>query len=193
MTPTPSATTTSPSAAAPADDLQSWIGRTETVTDTLTPQLAERLAATVESNRVGLRRGDALPQGWYSVLFPRVVPRSQIGRDGHPALGDFLPPVALPKRMFAGKRMQFIAPILIGDDVERVSEIASIANKQGSTGPLVFVTLRHTIRNASGVAVIEEQDVVYRTAASAVGKEGAPAAAAKASAPAVRSRATVCA
>ena len=186
MNATPSAQTAPPSAAAaaPAEDLQAWIGRTETVTDTVTPQLAERLAATVESNRVGLRRGDALPQGWYSVLFPRVVPRSQIGRDGHPALGDFLPPVALPKRMFAGKRMQFIAPIRIGDDIERVSEIASIANKQGSTGPLVFVTLRHTIRNAAGVAVIEEQDVVYRTAASAVGKDGAPAAAAKASAPA---------
>src|SRR4051812_3432087 len=100
---TPSATTANPSAAAaPAvtgavgsGDLQAWIGRTETVTDTVTPQLAERLAATVESSRTGLRRGDALPQGWYSVLFPRVVPRSQIGRDGHPALGDFLPPVAL--------------------------------------------------------------------------------------------------
>lgn len=143
----------------------------------VTPQLAERLAATIESSRPALRRGDALPQGWYSVLFPRVVPRSQIGRDGHPALGDFLPPVALPKRMFAGKRMQFIAPLLIGDEVERVSEIASIANKQGSTGPLVFVTLRHTIRNAQGVAVIEEQDVVYRTAAAPASKEAPPAAA----------------
>lgn len=154
----------------PEIDLQAWIGRTETATDTVTPQLAERLAATVESTRTSLAKGDPLPQGWYSVLFPRVVPRSQIGRDGHPALGDFLPPVPLPKRMFAGKRMQFIAPIVIGDEVERVSEIAAVQSKEGSSGPLVFVTLRHTIRNAQGVAVIEEQDVVYRTATSSTGK-----------------------
>lgn len=158
----------------PADaDLSAWIGRTETSTDTVTPQLAARLSATVESSRTALGKGDPLPQGWYSVLFPRVVPRSQIGADGHPALGDFLPPVALPKRMFAGKRMQFIAPILIGDEVERVSEIAAIQAKQGKTGQLVFVTLRHTLRNAAGVAVIEEQDVVYREASSGSAKPAA--------------------
>lgn len=157
-------------------DLQAWVGRSESATDTVTPQLAQRLAATVESSRTSLAKGDALPQGWYSVLFPRVVPRSQIGRDGHPALGDFLPPVPLPKRMFAGKRMQFLAPITIGDEVERVSEIAAVQSKQGSTGPLVFVTLRHTIRNAAGVAVIEEQDVVYRTATSSTGAKAAASA-----------------
>ncbi len=110
---------------------------------------------------------------WYSVLFPRVVPRSQLGRDGHPALGDFLPPVKLPKRMFAGKRIQFVSPILVGDELERLSAIVSVTPKQGSSGPLVFVTVRHTVSNAAGVVVIEEQDVVYRS--STLGKDSASA------------------
>lgn len=147
--------------------LQSWINRSEETTDIVTPQLTERLAATLESARdMRFERGVEFPQMWYSVLFPRVVPRSKIGNDGHPALGDFLPPVPLPKRMFAGKRIQFVNPILIGDELRRVSTIASITPKQGSTGQLVFVTVRHTIGNAAGVCVIEEQDVVYRESAN---------------------------
>ncbi|MDX3904483.1 MAG: MaoC family dehydratase N-terminal domain-containing protein [Pigmentiphaga sp.] len=161
------------------EDLQAWVGRSETTTDVVTPQLAQRLSATIEATRDGtFERGSELPQMWYSVLFPRVVPRSQLGRDGHPALGDFLPPVPLPKRMFAGKRIQFVAPIRIGDELERISTIASIAPKQGSSGPLVFVTVRHTIRNAAGTVVVEEQDVVYRS--SALGKDSASAKAAAA-------------
>jgi 3-methylfumaryl-CoA hydratase len=159
-------------------DLQAWIGRKESTCDTVTPQLAQRLSATIESSRASFAVGDELPRGWYSVLFPRVVPRSQIGGDGHPALGDFLPPVALPKRMFAGKRITFSAPITIGDSLERVSEIISVQSKQGSSGALVFVTVRHTINNATGVAVVEEQDVVYREATT-----GAPAAGGKGQTP----------
>ncbi|VCU69246.1 hypothetical protein PIGHUM_01306 [Pigmentiphaga humi] len=156
------------------DGLQAWIGRSESATDAATPQLAQRLSATIESPRgLDFERGQELPQMWYSVLFPRVVPRSQLGRDGHPALGDFLPPVPLPKRMFAGKRIQFLAPVRIGDELERVSEIAAVTPKQGSSGQLVFVTVRHTIRGASGALVVEEQDVVYRD--SVLGKEGGAA------------------
>lgn len=155
-------------------DLQAWLGRRTQVSDTVTPQLAERLAATVESARPPRHaRGEELPQGWYSVLFPHVVPASRLGRDGHPALGDFLPPVPLPKRMFAGKRIRFAEPIRIGDELERVSEIVSITPKEGRSGPLVFVTLRHTIAGPRGVAVTEEQDVVYRSADSGAGKRPA--------------------
>lgn len=143
--------------------LQSWVGRSETVTDVVTVPLAERLMATLESPRsTTFTRGVEFPQMWYSVLFPRVVSRSQLGRDGHPALGDFLPPVPLPKRMFAGKRIQFLAPIRVGDELARTSTIASVTPKQGSSGPLVFVTMRHTISNAAGTVVVEEQDIVYR-------------------------------
>ncbi|WP_299450583.1 MaoC family dehydratase N-terminal domain-containing protein [uncultured Pigmentiphaga sp.] len=163
--------TSDPSSSA-LEALQAWVGRSETNADVVTPQLAERLSATLEARRgTSFARGDELPQMWYSVLFPRVVPRSQLGRDGHPALGDFLPPVPLPKRMFAGKRIEFVAPIRIGDELERVSTIASVTPKQGSSGPLVFVTVRHVVSNAAGTAVIEEQDVVYRD--STLGKQGA--------------------
>jgi 3-methylfumaryl-CoA hydratase len=165
------------------DQLQAWVGRTETACDTVTPQLAQRLAATVESSRGDLAKGQVLPQGWYSVLFPRVVPRSQIGGDGHPALGDFLPPVPLPKRMFAGKRIRFAAPILVGDELERTSEIASIVPKQGSSGPLVFVTIRHTVRSGTGVVIVEDQDVVYRSADSGGPKAAASTAASTAASP----------
>lgn len=161
--------------------LQSWINRSEETTDIVTAQLAERLAATLESARgMKFERGVEFPQMWYSVLFPRVVPRSKIGNDGHPALGDFLPPVPLPKRMFAGKRIQFVKPILIGDELRRKSAIASITPKQGSTGQLVFVTVRHTISNAAGVCVIEEQDVVYRESANKKDQGAAKASAADA-------------
>jgi hydroxyacyl-ACP dehydratase HTD2-like protein with hotdog domain len=160
------------------DELQTWVGRVENAFDSVTPQLAQRLAATVESPRGNLAKGQVLPQGWYSVLFPRVVPRSQVGGDGHPALGDFLPPVPLPKRMFAGKRIRFAAPILVGDELERTSEIASIVPKQGSSGPLVFVTIRHTVQSGAGVVIVEDQDVVYRSADSGGRKATAPAPAA---------------
>lgn len=163
------------------EDLQAWVGRSETSTDVVTPQLAERLSATLESARgATFARGSEFPQMWYSVLFPRVVPRSQLGRDGHPALGDFLPPVPLPKRMFAGKRIQFVAPIRVGDELERVSTIASITPKEGSSGPLVFVTVRHTIGGTAGTAVIEEQDVVYRNSTLGKGSGSAKAATAPA-------------
>lgn len=176
---------TSDTTPASLDALQAWVGRSETNTDFVTSQLAERLSATLESSRGAVfARGAELPQMWFSTLFPRVVPRSQLGRDGHPALGDFLPPVPLPKRMFAGKRIQFVAPIRIGDELERVSTIASITPKQGASGPLVFVTVRHVVSNAAGAAVIEEQDVVYRD--STLGKDSTSAKAA--SAPAFEAR-----
>ena len=165
---------TSDTTPAALDALQAWVGRSETNADVVTSQLAERLSATIESTRgAAFARGAEFPQMWYSVLFPRVVPRSQLGRDGHPALGDFLPPVPLPKRMFAGKRIEFVAPIRIGDELERVSTIASITPKQGSSGPLVFVTVRHVVSNAAGTVVIEEQDVVYRD--STLAKDGGAA------------------
>ncbi|MGO4331986.1 MaoC family dehydratase N-terminal domain-containing protein [Cupriavidus sp. 2TAF22] len=155
------------------DALQSWIGRSETATDVVTVPLAERLMATLESPRsTSFAQGVEFPQMWYSVLFPRVVSRSQLGRDGHPAPGDFLPPVPLPKRMFAGKRIQFLAPIRIGDELTRTSAIASVTPKQGSSGLLVFVTVRHTVSNAVGNVVVEEQDIVYRN--NALGEASGP-------------------
>jgi 3-methylfumaryl-CoA hydratase len=108
------------------------------------------------------KMGDALPIGWHSILFPRVVRASQIGKDGHPERGDFLPPVPLPRRMFAGKRVTYRAPLLVGDEVRRESSIQSVTPKTGRSGQMVFVTVKTDIVSPRGVAITEEQDIVYR-------------------------------
>src|SRR5688572_32762168 len=93
------------------------------------------------------RIGDPFPLGWHGILFPRVVRQSQIGPDGHPLRGDFLPPVPLPRRMFAGKRVTFLEELRVGDEVHRDSTIQSVEQKTGRTGRMVFVTVKTDIRS----------------------------------------------
>ncbi len=145
-----------------APALDHWIGKTEVRHDHVTVPMAERMAATLDRDDPPPRLGDKLPIGWHSMLFPRIACRSMVGRDGHPKLGDFLPPMPLPRRMFAGRRTQFIADLLLGDAVTCTSVIASITPKTGTSGSLIFLTLRHSIESARGLAIVEEQDVVYR-------------------------------
>jgi len=144
------------------DALKQWVGRTETQTDHVTLPAIERLAATLDRADPAPRMGDVLPRGWYSILFPRVVRQSEIGADGHPKRGDFLPPVPLPRRMFAGRRTSFHSDLRIGDEVRKDSAIASVEAKQGRQGPMVFVTVRAEISSPRGLAIVEEQDIVYR-------------------------------
>jgi 3-methylfumaryl-CoA hydratase len=157
-----------------SDDLAGWIGRTETLTDQMTRQSARRAAAMLDRPDADLVDGAPVPQGWYALLFGPLAPQAQIGPDGHPKRGDFLPPIALPRRMFAGRRTTFHAPIRIGDEVERVSEIARIEPKEGRSGRMIFVTVIHRLRARGTLCVTEEQDIVYRAAVQPV---GAPAAA----------------
>jgi 3-methylfumaryl-CoA hydratase len=159
-----------------SETLDGWIGRTQSATDQMTRQAALRTAALLDLPSEGLTDGAALPQGWYALLFGALAPQSQLGPDGHPRKGDFLPPVSLPRRMFAGRRVAFHAPLRIGDEVERESEIAKIEPKQGRSGRMTFVTVIHRIRARGTALVTEEQDIVYREAA----QPGAPAAAAQA-------------
>jgi 3-methylfumaryl-CoA hydratase len=144
------------------DDLKQWIGREETDTDTVTVPSVHRLSATLDRDDPHPKPGDALPIGWHSILFPRVVRHSQIGPDGHPERGDFLPPVPLPRRMFAGKRITFHADLRVGDEVVKRSTIKSVTPKQGRTGQMVFVTVVAEISTPRGLAITEEQDIVYR-------------------------------
>ncbi|MFM9883882.1 MAG: MaoC family dehydratase N-terminal domain-containing protein [Burkholderiales bacterium] len=160
-----------------APALEQWIGKTEVRLDQVTLPMAERMAATLDRDDPPPRLGDTLPLGWHSMLFPRIARRSLVGRDGHPKLGDFLPPMPLPRRMFAGRRTQFIADLLLGDEVTCTSVIASITPKAGKSGPMIFLTLRHSIASARGLAIVEEQDVVYRE--ETTGSSGATPAAAK--------------
>jgi 3-methylfumaryl-CoA hydratase len=144
------------------EDLKKWIGEKETDVDYVTIPSIYRLSATLDRDDPMPKFGDELPIGWHQLLFPRIVRHSQIGADGHPARGDFLPPVPLPRRMFAGKRNTFHAPLKLGDEVRRESVIASVTPKQGRTGQMVFVTVKMEIHGPRGLAITEEQDIVYR-------------------------------
>jgi 3-methylfumaryl-CoA hydratase len=144
------------------EKLKDWIGQRESDVDHVTVPSVHRLACTLDRDDPVPRVGDDLPTGWHSILFPRVVRQSQIGPDGHPKRGDFLPPVPLPRRMFAGKRIRFHAPLQVGDEVRRESTIKDVTLKQGRTGQMVFVTVQTDIHSPRGLAITEEQDIVYR-------------------------------
>jgi 3-methylfumaryl-CoA hydratase len=144
------------------ESLKQWIGRTETAVDYVTVPMVDRLSATLDRDDAFPKIGDPLPVGWHSTLFPRIVRHSQIGPDGHPQRGDFLPPVPLPRRMFAGKRTTFLAPLRVGDEVKRLSTIQNVTVKDGRSGRMVFVTVKTDISSPRGLAISEEQDIVYR-------------------------------
>jgi 3-methylfumaryl-CoA hydratase len=147
------------------EKLKDWIGRTESDIDYVTVPAVHRLAATLDRGDPMPKMGDPLPVGWHQILFPRVVRQSLIGADGHPERGDFLPPVPLPRRMFAGKRTTFHDSLRIGDEVRRDSVIKEVSIKRGRTGQMVFVTVTTDMMSPRGLAITEEQDLVYREAA----------------------------
>jgi 3-methylfumaryl-CoA hydratase len=142
--------------------LRTWIGRTESGVDHVTVPMVERLSATLDRDDPPPRRGDPLPAGWHGVLFPRVVRHSHLGRDGHPARGDFVPPVPLPRRMNGGRRIALHGELRIGDEVHRTSTIRDLQLKEGRSGRMVVVTVATDIHTSRGLAVSEAQDIVYR-------------------------------
>ena len=142
--------------------LQAWIGRSEQAEDEVTLPSVRRMAALLDLPSIEHKRGDVLPGGWYVLLFSPTERQSGLAVDGHPAKGGLLPPVPLPRRMFAGRRVEFCGELLIGDEVSRVSRIERIEAKTGRSGQMCFVTVRHEISSPRGLAVVEEQDIVYR-------------------------------
>ena len=147
-------------------ELKAWIGRSETVFDTIsaTPVLA--LTATLDHPAAAVEAGTPLPPLWHWLYFLPLHRQSEIGADGHARRGGFLPPVPLPRRMSAGSQFEFRAPIHVGDRVARTSTIADVTVKAGRTGQLVFVKLRHELRcnDAAEPALVELHDIVYREA-----------------------------
>jgi 3-methylfumaryl-CoA hydratase len=145
-------------------DLRSWIGRTDARADQVTPAPLAALAATLDRDELFPKAGDPLPPLWHWLYFLPIHRTSDIDSDGHAERGGFLPPVPLPRRMFAGARCWFNRPIRVGETVARRSRIADVRCKDGRSGPLVFVVARHEIDGRDGVAVVEEQELVYRSA-----------------------------
>jgi len=147
-------------------ELAGWTGRSETVHDTIAPTPVRALAATLDHPAAPVQAGDPLPPLWHWLYFLPLHRQSEIGADGHAKRGGFLPPVPLPRRMWAGSRFEFRAPIRVGDAVARTSTIADVSVKTGRTGTLVFVKVRHELRcnGASEPALVEFHDIVYREA-----------------------------
>lgn len=139
-----------------------WIGATETTEDDLSPAAALRVAATLDDPGGNFAVGAPLPPVWQWFYFLPRAPQSRIGADGHPEKGGFMPPIDLPRRMFAGARMRFHRPLSIGRPATREGTIRSIADKSGRSGRLMFVTVGYTFRQDGQVCIEEEQDIVYR-------------------------------
>ncbi len=144
------------------DHLRSWVGRTMSATDAIDLRPVRALAATLDRSPDSLAQGQALPNAWHWLFFHDVQRQSDLGRDGHPAVGGFLPPVTLPRRMWAGGRLEIGHPLTIGETVTKTSTILSVDAKAGRSGALVFVTVRHDFQGDRGGAMVEEHDIVYR-------------------------------
>ncbi len=148
------------------EDLTAWIGRSESLRDTITAAPVRALTATLDHPAADVAAGTPLPPLWHWLYFLPMHRQSDIGPDGHAKRGGFLPPVALPRRMWAGSQFEFRAPIRVGDEVLRTSTIADVTAKEGRTGKLVFVKVRHELRcnGAGDPALVEFHDIVYREA-----------------------------
>ena len=159
------------------DHLRTWIGKSRSGEDLISARHARLMAATVDyfaADRV--RDGEFLPPLWHWIYFLEALPSSELGRDGHPARGGFLPPVPLANRMWAGGRLSFLAPVTIGSTVRRTSSILKVDHKQGRSGELVFVSVLHELNSLQGDPLIrEEHDIVYKDAAPPDSSTAVPA------------------
>lgn len=149
------------------DQLQGWVGKTETLHDVIVGEPLRGLSATLDRDDPIPTEGSPVPAlGHWLYFLPRHLQR-ETGDDGHRQRGGFLPPVPLPRRMWAGGKFEWQQsnPLRVGDSVRRISRIESIKHKTGHSGDLVFVQVRHEFLNGKGLAMTEIHDIVYRAAA----------------------------
>jgi len=139
-----------------------WIGGSERVEDAMASEQVQRLAATLDVVDMDFSAGVALPPLWHWVYFLSAARHSNLGSDGHPARGGFLPPIELPRRMFAGSEVEFHSPLTIGTHAVRSSEVIKVDEKQGRSGPLCFVSVQHRITQHDRPCISETQQIVYR-------------------------------
>lgn len=142
--------------------IEDWVGRTHKEEDEVALGAVRRMAAMLDQDPDVWRHGSEMPETWYVILFGPIARQRTLVRDGHLPTGDFLPPMGDARRMFGGRRVRFYQPLRIGDRVERVSKITRAEKKIGRSGPLTLVTVLHELSTGSGVAITEEQDIVYR-------------------------------
>ncbi|RUQ28741.1 MAG: acyl-CoA dehydrogenase [Candidatus Competibacteraceae bacterium] len=140
---------------------QDWVGRVEERYDRIDPTPVLAMARTLDDRDFMVKEGESLPELWHWLYFLPTVAQSDIGADGHPKKGGFLPPIALERRMWASSRLTFHQDLIVGKKIRKTSEILKVSEKQGKTGSMVFVTVQHSTYSEKGLAITEEQDIVY--------------------------------
>jgi 3-methylfumaryl-CoA hydratase len=149
-------------------NIAAWIGREERVEDSLAPEQSLAAAAMLDRDPSPFAPGAPLPPLWHWFHFLPRAPQSRLAPDGHPERGGFLPPIPLPRRMFAGARLVFHRPLTLGQQAVREGTILDVAEKQGKSGALAFVTVRYRYVQGGVICIEEEQDIVYRGQGRAV-------------------------
>ncbi|TCZ66018.1 hypothetical protein [Roseicella aquatilis] len=153
-------------------ELQSWVGRTRVVEEDVGLAAVRRIAGMLDLDPDAFRPGDPLPPHWFTLFFADVARQSDIGPDGHPKPGVFLPPIPLPRRMGAGRRVAIHDCLRVGDIASKTTEVAAILPKQARTGFITVLTMRHTIRRGDQVIAVDEFDAIYREAVKPGEKSG---------------------
>lgn len=144
------------------DYIEQWKGKQTTRTDLITLHPIAGLAATLDRRVIAIDGHYSLPALWHWLYFKPLFLQSETRPDGAAGDPDLLPPVPLPRRMWAGSSLTFHRPLYLGDEVTKTSEVTNITSKEGKSGVLVFVTLRHVISTARGTAITEDHDIVFR-------------------------------
>lgn len=147
------------------DRLKTWEGREETVRDMIDLPTLSRVRAFF-GRKPQVSAGEALPETWHWFFFHPATGPEDLGPDGHPRTGGFLPPFDLPRRMWGGSRLQFEAPLRAGEVAERSSRVVSVDLKSGRSGKLGLVKVEHVISQHGATCRREVQDIVYREAAT---------------------------
>jgi 3-methylfumaryl-CoA hydratase len=145
-----------------------WVGRTRSTHDEISPASSRAAAALFDRDDLVVEAGRPLPPLWHWFHFLPTAPQRRLSEDGHPERGDFIPPIPLPRRMFAGARASFVRPLRMGAAAVREEEIRSVELKTGRSGKLAFVTVGVRISQGGEVCIEEEQDIVYREAGGRV-------------------------
>ena len=154
------------------DHLRKWIGKIDNVTDYVTPIVEQRYRATLNMDIGNPQDGEPVTSGLHWMLGWNLVKNNELGVDSHPALGEFLPPVPLPRRMWAGSEIKVLKPIRVGDKVVKQSTVADIQVKEGRTGLLCFVTAEYNFLVNDEVTINEKHNIVYRDISKSGGGSG---------------------
>lgn len=153
-----------PDVQAAMPELEKWIGRKRVVHDEMGLSSVQRAAATMDVDPASFKNGDPVPRPWFNMFFPDICRQSDLGPDGHPNKGVFLPPIPLPRRMGAGRRVQIMGNLVVGQPATKTAEVAAILPKSGRSGNIVVLTMRLTFETGGKVIAVDEFDAIYREA-----------------------------